>query len=87
MFQSDSGSVYEVTKAFRGVADSLGLHDVILHSCRHTFATRMARVPGMTLVMLRDALGHKSLSMVQRYAHEMTDDLGSFIDKMQEMQS
>lgn len=80
-------SPYDATKEFRLVADSIGLTDVVLHNCRHTFATRMARVPGMTLVMLRDALGHKSLAMVQRYAHEMTDDLGAAIDKMQEMQS
>jgi len=83
VFRNDVGhSPYDATKEFRVVADSLGLRDVVLHNCRHTFATRIARVPGMTLVMLRDALGHKSLAMVQRYTHEMTDDLAAKIEAM-----
>lgn len=87
VFNHDTGNrPYDATKEFRIAADSIGLTDVVLHNCRHTFATRLARVPGMTLVMLRDALGHKTLAMVQRYAHEMTDDLGAAIDRMQEMQ-
>ena len=83
LFVDDNGSrPYDVTKEFRLTADSIGLTDVVMHNARHTFATRLARVPGMTLVMLRDALGHKTLAMVQRYAHEMTDDLGAAIDRM-----
>ncbi|MCB0066024.1 MAG: tyrosine-type recombinase/integrase [Caldilineaceae bacterium] len=83
VFIHDTGNrPYDATKEFRVVADGLSLTDVVLHNARHTFATRLARVPGMTLVMLRDALGHKSLAMVQRYAHEMTDDLAAKIEEM-----
>lgn len=83
VFLPDDGkSVYEISAEFRKAADSIGLNNVVLHHARHTFATRLARVPGITLVMLRDALGHKTLAMVQRYAHEMTTDLGAALDRM-----
>jgi integrase len=83
VFHSDSGeTIYEISREFRKAADSIGKTNVVLHHARHTFATRLARVPGMTLVMLRDALGHRTLQMVSRYAHEMTDDLGAALDRM-----
>lgn len=83
IFRSDSGEgVYEISREFRKAADSIGKSNVVLHHARHTFATRLARVPGVTLVQLRDALGHRTLQMVARYAHEMTDDLAAKIEAM-----
>ena len=64
------------------LADSLGLHDVSMHCARHTFATRFARILGVTLVQLRDAHGHNSLAMVQRYAHEMASDLAAMMEQV-----
>lgn len=83
VFQPDEGkAVYEISAEFRKAADSIGKHGVVLHNARHTFATRLARVPGVTLVQLRDALGHRTLQMVARYAHEKTDDLEAALDRM-----
>lgn len=83
VFQPDEGkATYEISAEFRRAADSIGKHHVVLHHARHTFATRLARVPGITLVQLRDALGHRTLQMVARYSHEMTDDLGAVLDRM-----
>jgi len=44
----------------------------------------LSRVPGMTMTQLRDAGGWKSLAMVARYSHEMTDDLASKLEQMLE---
>lgn len=73
---------FELSKHFRPVADSLGLEHVRFHDTRHTFATRFARTPGVTLTMLRDALGHRTLAMVQRYAHEQTDAVAEALERM-----
>lgn len=69
---------------FRKAADTAGYPHVSLHVCRHTWATRLSRVEGMTLTQLRDAGGWKSLAMVNRYSHEMTDDLAAKLEKMLE---
>ena len=43
-------------------------HRFCFHDLRHTFASRMA-MDGRTLNEIAGALGHKTLAMVQRYAH------------------
>ena len=83
VFLADSGSRYDATKQFRKAADKIG-DKATLHDCRHTWATRLARVPGMTITQLRDAGGWKSLAMVARYSHEMTDDLADKLEQMLE---
>ena len=83
VFLADSGSRYDATKQFRKAADKIG-DKATLHDCRHTWATRLARVPGMTITQLRDAGGWKSLAMVARYSHEMTDDLAEKLEQMLE---
>ena len=82
-FSSSSGGVFDATKEFKKAADSIG-ETATLHVCRHTWATRLSRVPGMTMTQLRDAGGWKSLAMVARYSHEMTDDLASKLEEMLE---
>ena len=84
VFVSDSGTRYDATKQFRKAADKIG-DKATLHDCRHSWATRLARVPGMTITQLRDAGGWKSLAMVARYSHEMTDDLADKLELMLEI--
>jgi integrase len=69
----------EVSQAFSKVADKLfnrGIadrrHRVTFHSCRHTFASWLA-LNGESLLTIKDLLGHKTLAMVQRYAHLSAD--------------
>ena len=47
------------------------LEDFRFHDLRHTFASRMA-MDGRSLAEIAAALGHRTLAMVQRYAH-LTD--------------
>ncbi len=57
--------------AFNQVRDEAGLEDFRFHDLRHTFASRMA-MNGKSLREIAEALGHKTLSMVQRYSHLTT---------------
>ena len=56
----DEGWKYAVKRA--------GLVDFRFHDLRHTFASYLA-MNGATLAEIAEALGHKTLDMVKRYAH------------------
>jgi integrase len=45
-----------------------GLKDFRFHDLRHTFASYLA-MSGASLIEIAEALGHKSMQMVRRYAH------------------
>lgn len=45
-----------------------GIDDFRFHDLRHTFASYLA-MHGATLAEIAEALGHKTLAMVKRYAH------------------
>jgi len=57
--------------SWRVARDEAGLRDFRFHDLRHTFASRMA-MDGRSLAEIAAALGHRTLAMVQRYAH-LTD--------------
>ncbi len=50
------------------------------HRIRHTFATHLVRA-GVSLVTLRDLLGHRQLSSTQIYIHMTADDLRNATDR------
>lgn len=67
--------ITEVSETFRVVADSLfnqGTEDarqrVTFHTLRHTHASWLA-LQGESLLVIKEALGHKDLKMTQRYSH------------------
>lgn len=57
---------------------ALGLHDVTLHTARHTACSRMGG-GGIPLAKLMRYSGHTTLSAVQRYLHLDTQDLDDCI--------
>ena len=57
-----------VTSSFETACKNAGLTDVTFHSLRHTFASRLVQ-GGVSLYETMSMMGHKSLDMVQRYAH------------------
>lgn len=69
-----------VSRTFMRVVNSLGINKdiqdprqiVTFHSLRHTFASWLA-LQGETLLTIKDLLGHKTLTMVMRYAHLTSD--------------
>lgn len=76
-----------LSKTFdRTVADlkfNEGIEDrrqrVSFHTLRHTFASWCMQ-RGMPLVVLRDLLGHKTLAMTMRYAHESPERKNMVVD-------
>ena len=54
-------------KCFMEATDAAGLTDARLHDLRRTVATTMA-AGGVGVFVLRDALGHKTVAMAERYA-------------------
>ena len=65
-------SVESVGAAFRAARQKVGLNDVRFHDLRHTFASRLVQ-GGVPLYDVMHLMGHKSLDMVQRYAHLAPD--------------
>jgi integrase len=60
-----------------------GDKEVVPHTLRHTCASRLVR-RGAPIFMVKEWLGHKSLVMVQRYAHlspEVLTDYVKLLDK------
>lgn len=51
------------------VKDAGFLADLRLHDCRHDAVTHWAETGGLSLVELMQVSGHKSMSMLRRYAH------------------
>jgi integrase len=56
-----------VSMAFRKTVNVLGISDIRLHDCRHTFATWL-RQQGIELDVIASQLGHRDLRMTKRYA-------------------
>jgi integrase len=59
------------------------IEDFHFHDLRHTFASYLA-MSGATLPELAAALGHKTLAMVQRYAHLSKPHMDSVVRRMGE---
>ena len=64
--------IKSVRTAFEKARQKAGLEDVRFHDLRHTFASRLVQ-GGVPLYDVKHLMGHKSLEMVQRYAHLAPD--------------
>jgi len=76
----DSGPVFtyhgkameSIKTSFDRARDKAGIEDLRFHDLRHTFASRLVQ-GGVPLYNVMHLTGHKSLGMVQRYAHLAPD--------------
>ena len=68
MFTFKGKALASVTSSFERARRIAGLEDVRFHGLRHTFASRLVQ-RGVPLYEVMQLTGHKSLVMVQRYAH------------------
>lgn len=57
-----------IRHAFERAVAAAEIEDFRFHDLRHTFASYLA-MSGATLAEIADAMGHKTLAMVKRYAH------------------
>lgn len=73
----------KMSMRFSQAARALGIEDVHFHDLRATWATRRLREGVSTLVVKR-VLGHRSYRMVDRYARLVADDLHAALDAARE---
>ena len=72
---------YKLTRdVFAEAVASAGLVDVRLHDLRRSLATRLAGA-GVNAYILRDVLGHKSLTMSNRYVRAAGEALAEAVEK------
>ncbi len=57
----------DIKNSFRTALERAGIHDFRFHDLRHTFASQLV-MNGADLTVVRDLLGHKSMTMTLRYA-------------------
>nr|WMM95522.1 integrase [Methylophilales phage MEP433]WOZ55691.1 integrase [Methylophilales phage MEP434] len=68
---------------WRKLRKGMGLQedkDFVIHSLRHTCATRLAQSGKIELHLVGQMLGHRSWAMIQRYAHLVPSNLMGAID-------
>ena len=70
-----------VSHAWETVRKVAGVEDLRVHDLRHAYATRGAGL-GASAVVLRDALGHKSLQMTSRYISRQNDPVRELAERI-----
>ena len=68
-------------KAFETAVKRAGLIDLHWHDLRHSAASYLA-MSGASMLTIATVLGHKSLSMVQRYSHLDNQHLTTALGRM-----
>jgi len=70
---------YAVTQAFRRAARLAKVYNVCFHSLRHSAITRAAE-KGLSTVQLMAVSGHKTITMLSRYAHIKAENVAHLLD-------
>jgi integrase len=70
-----------VSHAWENVRKGAGVKDLRVHDLRRAFATRGAGL-GASAVVLRDALGHKTLQMTSRYIARQNDPVREIAERV-----
>lgn len=72
---------YDMTLPFNRAVKTAGIKDFRWHDLRHTTASYLA-MNGASLATIKEALGHKTLDMVNRYAHLAESYTASEVEAM-----
>lgn len=82
VFASEAGSKIDARNLLRAyyiARKKAKLEDVRFHYLRHTFATRLVQ-SGVDLYVVKELLGHKTITMTMRYAHHYPESLRHGVD-------
>ena len=81
---SKTGHVVAIEKAFRRVVKNAGLNpkEVVRHTLRHTAITHLVQA-GVDLPTVKRISGHKTLAMVEKYAHQNGSHIEAAMDKLE----
>jgi integrase len=79
-----SGHAMDIRKPFRRVVQAAGLDpdQVVRHTLRHTAITHLVQA-GVDLPTVKRISGHKTLAMVERYAHQNGSHIEGAMNKLQ----
>jgi len=82
--KSKTGHTVEVRKAFRRVVITAGLNpdEVVRHTLRHTAVSHLVQA-GVDLPTVKRISGHKTLIMVEKYAHQSGNHIQSAMDQLE----
>ena len=82
--RSKSGHTVDIRKPFRRVVSAAGLdlEKVVRHTLRHTAITHLVQA-GVDLPTVKRISGHKTLAMVERYAHANGAHIQDAMDKLE----
>ena len=80
----ETGHTVNIIKPFRRVVAAAGLDpsQVVRHTLRHTVITHLVQA-GVDLPTVRRISGHKTLAMVERYAHANGAHIQLAMDKLE----
>lgn len=81
VFHGRGGGALNIRSAWDSAVKKAKLDNFRFHDCRHTAASYLA-MNGATLLELSQILGHKTLSMVKRYAHLTEQHLHNVVERM-----
>jgi len=84
-----NGQIKEISHVFREVVNEMKLNKgitdprqkVVFHTCRHTFGSWLAQ-RGTSPFVIRELMGHSSLSMTERYSHLSEQALRDAMDTL-----
>lgn len=79
------GHAMDIRKPFRRVVIAAGLNpdEVVRHTLRHTAITHLVQA-GVDLPTVKRISGHKTLIMVERYAHQNGEHIRTAMDKLED---
>jgi integrase len=83
--KAKSGHTMDIRKPYRRVVEAAGLDptEVVRHTLRHTAITHLVQA-GVDLPTIKRISGHKTLQMVERYAHANGEHIAAAMDKLEQ---
>jgi integrase len=75
-------SPWTVRSAFDKAVKRAQIENFRFHDLRHTFATRLVQA-GVDIYMVKELLGHKTITMTMRYAHHYPESLRKAIERLE----
>jgi len=82
LFQGTGFHPASVSNDFAKVCRAVGLHDVMLHTLRHTYATRL-KDAGVDPFTMKDLLGHTELRMTDHYTHATPETMRQAVVRLE----
>ncbi|CAJ6828175.1 bacteriophage integrase [Burkholderia pseudomallei] len=82
VFPSRTGTrIRTLQKGFAAACERVGIENFRIHDLRHTFASWLV-MEGVSLYVVKDLLGHSSITVTERYAHLSPDQTRAAVQKL-----